>query len=228
MEHATGSTQVTVPGLGTVALGWTTDYTSATSVYEVTASRVSGVVRLTPVQKFPNGPVVIDTPHVLVLFGRSPSTTPDGRVAERLRVNGVELVGVEFVDSGLIALRTGGEQVPALRSRGRDWSLYRSTGPYTSAPVSQATAERAGQAIEAVLVHWLERPDRRRLLVGAARRDAAERLRELRAVIEERNAEIAKMQAEVTTLKEECRDLEAVVATPVPGDGAGEAVACAG
>lgn len=210
--------QVTVAELGTVRLAWTTDYATGATVYRVTAPRVAGSFTVLADQRSYESTMDVDTPLVRVVYGRGALDYVYGdRHEDRPVVNGVRLVGGTVVDTTkLRAHLADGAWAPGRRLDGRDVAAFRSTGLYTSRPAPPATERRTAVIIEALLCHWLTRPDNLALRLAAAHHRAQRATRELCRAIEKRREDIAAAQADIAAARDQAAELSALLAVPLP------------
>lgn len=173
------------PELGMLAGTYAHDWETGATAYDVTAVRVRGVftVHLNPIAyKAVGDPgygthyLDPDRPSFMVLYGRSvPGQRPDWGAPyqrkDRPIVNGVQLVGATGVNPDRLRFPKD-PQSPYLgrwyincRRSADDW------GGDTEAP--EATAERTALVIDALVRHWMTRPENYALRLATCRFHAA-------------------------------------------------------
>ena len=211
---------VAVSGLGTVRLDWTTDYATGVTVYRASAPRVAGSFTVVTEHSPYESTVDVDTPRVRVVYGRGDLHAVYGdRHADRPVINSVQLTGASVVDTTTLrAHRVDGAWTPGRRLSDRDVHASRSTGPYTSQSAPQATQRRTAAIIEALLSHWLTRPDNLALRVACARRRAQELARDLHRTISQQRDAIAAAHAAIAEAADTEAGLAPLLAAPLPAE----------
>lgn len=150
--------------------------------YRIRGRRATGTIIISPELRGADEPIPAS---VYVQFGEH--ALREHERADRPVVNGVPLVG------GVIL-------TPAdyLAQQHHSLWLHRSTGPYTSVRVPEATARYGSAIVRALVAAWYARPDRDALIHAAAGRAAAGRLAELhQSRIRPIEAEIERLQHEL-------------------------------
>ena len=165
-------TTVTLPlgaRYGVMSVTETIDYHTGTVRYTVNAPRVTGVFVVRP-PDYGDEPI----PTSLgVWYGDGPPHSPEGDRTGRPVVNGVRICG------GTVFASPGAWQQITWRAV----NVHVPTGPYTSRPAPDKTAQRTAAVVRALLGRFWNHPGRRAIIRAAARHDAAHRLAETRRAI---------------------------------------------
>lgn len=154
--------------IGTVTATWEDDWVTGTTLYTVTASRVTGVLSITLQGPRPYN----DEPRPLDPWTQQLRVEPGRPVAggylqraEPLTVNGIALAGVSVVEVGEIAERPlRGDRMHVLRDHGRSYLHTRD--------VPERTCDRYAAVVEVLAQHWVTRPVTTGLRFAAAQHHA--------------------------------------------------------
>ncbi|MEV5710144.1 hypothetical protein [Actinoallomurus sp. NPDC052274] len=150
--------KINVPGIGVVRAVYSDDWETGTTLYEVTATRVTGVFTVRAEHHWSDG-LDPDTPYVRVGPGRPTGRRydPGDEREDRPVVNGVRLCGDMVINTD--RMREG---------RLKRWDLPVRRGRYGGS-VPDLTAERTAAVVEGLLTHWLTRPEVFALRLAAVR-----------------------------------------------------------
>lgn len=217
IKPTTNEIVVAHPAL-TVKATFVDDWTTGATTYNVTAPRVTGafVVSGFAYRRYEHREDP-DSPYVQVELGRRPPSwsyyyDDCERITDRPVINDVDLIGAPVINTDeLRSQRLSGHQVDIRRPTGRH--------SYTC-PAPPATTARAAAVIDALLTHWLTRPDNLALRLTAARRRAEDVHADNQQAIGEQLRAIAEAEQKVAQLRERGREIAVSLATPLHPDAA--------
>lgn len=183
-----------VSGIGTIRATYTDDWDTGATTYTVTGPRVSGAYTVTLNPHGRGAELDPDTPYLMVAYGRGDfwMTREEDR-PDRPRINGVELVGGAGVDV---------DQMRSRRLTGWNVPARRRTGPTTTREVPAATQDRNAAVVEAVVTHWVTRPDSLALRLASIRHQAARLGPQLEHQITVARERVAEALAELERLQD--------------------------
>lgn len=199
--------KITTPTCGTVRATYTDDWAAGATTYTVTAPRVAGVFVVSAEVQDYSGDLDVDTPHVRVDLGRGTHryyTDPYDRT-ERPVINGVRVAGGMVINTDKMRTR---------RLTRWDVRMHRPTSRYTSTAAPDRTQDRGAEIVEALLTHWLTRPDNLALRLAAVRRAAGATKDALTDKITKQRDRIAEARRELQQLQEQAATAEMLAAMP--------------